>query len=581
MTQCNHSLLLFTPAKACTPCCWAPASREQPTFRLVGRLLWTSYVDSQSPWVRTPGLIRSNGIETTSHASQTTPVSFRNWPRPPTERQQLLRSYFEPSTESTEDSDRQPTEAHRAIATLVARGYFRVILTTNFDRLLEAALLDENITPTVLSSADHIRGAMPLIHTSCCVFKIHGDYLDSRILNTDEELASYPDEHNQLLDRVLDEFGLIICGWSGDWDEALRSAILRATSRRFTTFWAKHGELTDTSQRLITHRDAQVISIDTANAFFSDLREQVLAIDRFNQPDPESTAIAVSRLKEYLPEPRHLVRLSDLVDETVEQLVERLSDTSFAAEQPREISTETATHRMRAYEAATARLLHLACVGARWAEESHYPVWRRAFQRLDSHRSQGGIVFWLDMQRYPQALLLYAFGLGALRGGTLDFLDYILSTPLRNRHNKDHPAVQILPPIHLFSSGDRPMRILEGMEQRKFPLNDWIHDSLQPVASRLIPDALDFTLTFDQLEIMIALALSRRGERFGDGWIPLGAFQYRDENRNRVLQEIRDSIADNGSSSEFVRSGIFGETVAECEQRLQGLETFLSKSSFY
>ena len=493
----------------------------------------------------------------------------------PTERQQLLRGYFEPSNNSTENSDKQPTDAHRAIATLVAQGYFRVILTTNFDRLLETALFDENIAPTVLSSSDHIRGAMPLIHTSCCVFKLHGDYLDSRILNTDEELASYPDEHNQLLDRVFDAFGLIICGWSGDWDEALRSAILRGTSRRFTTYWAKHGELSEVSESLITHRDAQVISIATADAFFSALRENVLAIDRFSQSDSDFTATAVARLKEYLPEPKHRIRLSDLVDETVEQLVERLADISFSADQPREISSETATHRMRAYEAATARLLHLACVGGRWAEEPHYAVWRRAFQRLDSHRSQGGMVFWLEMQRYPQTLLLYAFGLGALRGGALEFLNYILSTPLRDQHHKDHPAVQLLPPIRLFSSGDRPMRILEGMERKTFPLNDWIHDSLQPVTSIVIPDAIQFTLAFDKLEILIALAFAHRGDSFVDGWMPVGAFHYRYENRNRVLQEIRDSIVDSGSSSEFVRSGIFGDTVDECEERLQGLEKFL------
>ena len=49
----------------------------------------------------------------------------------PTERQQLLRGYFEPSKNSTGNSDKQPTDAHRAIATLVAKGYLRVILTTN------------------------------------------------------------------------------------------------------------------------------------------------------------------------------------------------------------------------------------------------------------------------------------------------------------------------------------------------------------------------------------------------------------------------------------------------------------------
>ena len=495
----------------------------------------------------------------------------------PTERQQLLRGYFEPSKNSTGNSDKQPTDAHRAIATLVAKGYLRVILTTNFDRLLETALVDENINPTVLSSSDHIRGAMPLIHTPCCVFKIHGDYLDSRILNTDEELASYTDEHNQLLDRILDEFGLIVCGWSGDWDEALRSAILRTASRRFTTYWAQHGESTDISRSLIAHRDAQVISIDSADAFFSDLREQVLAIDRFGQPDPDSTAIAVARLKEYLPEPRHRIRLSDLVDETVERLVEQLSHSSFSADQPREISSEAATDRMRAYEAAAARLLHLACVGGRWAEEDHYGIWRRAFQRLDSHRSQGGMVSWLEMQRYPQTLLLYALGLGALQGDRIEFLNHILCTPLRARTNDDRLAVETLPPIRLFSNGGRSMQILEGMERRKFPVNDWIHDALQPIAKLVIPDSQLYTLTFDKLEILIALAFARRGKPFVDHWMPVGAFQYRYDNSTRLLQEIRESLTDSGSRSPFLRSGLFGESVDECEERLQRLERFLSQ----
>ena len=422
---------------------------------------------------------------------------------------------------------------------------------------------------------------MPLVHTQCCVFKIHGDYLDSRILNTEQELASYPDEHNQLLDRVFDEFGLIVCGWSGDWDEALRSAILRTTSRRFTTFWAQHGELTDNSRPLIAQRDAQVIPITSADTFFSDLREHVRAIARFGQSDPDSTAIAVARLKEYLPEPRHRIRLSDLVNDTVERLVKHLSVSSFSPDQPRDISTQAATDRIRAYEAASSRLLHLACVGGRWVADEHYALWRRALQRLDSHRSQGGLVFWLEMERYPQTLLLYSLGLGALQVEELAFLKYVLSTPLRDRHNNDRPAVQTLPPLRLFSSGGRPMRILEGMEQRTFPINDWIHDTLQPITKLVIPDAQQFTLAFDRLEILIALAFAHRGKPFVDGWMPVGAFQYRFDNRTRVLQEIRDSITDSGSSCEFVRSGIFGETVDECEQKLKSLEAFLLQFHSY
>ena len=149
----------------------------------------------------------------------------------PAERQQLLRTYWEPAEQEREDGEKQPTAAHRAIATLVAQGFIKVIITANFDRLVETALNDAGVVPTVLSSPDQVQGALPLIHTQCCVFKVHGDYLDTRIRNTPDELDQYPPEFDQLLDRIFDEFGLIVCGWSAEWDGALRSALTRAPSR--------------------------------------------------------------------------------------------------------------------------------------------------------------------------------------------------------------------------------------------------------------------------------------------------------------------------------------------------------------
>lgn len=61
-------------------------------------------------------------------------------------RQGLLAGYFEP--ENAEDTGKEPTAAHRAIARLVKRGNIRVILTTNFDRLMERALEEIGISPT-------------------------------------------------------------------------------------------------------------------------------------------------------------------------------------------------------------------------------------------------------------------------------------------------------------------------------------------------------------------------------------------------------------------------------------------------
>jgi len=64
-----------------------------------------------------------------------------------TERNALLRRYFEPSVEEAAEGIKMPKPAHRAIAELMAQGYIRIVITTNFDRLLEKAAESAGITP--------------------------------------------------------------------------------------------------------------------------------------------------------------------------------------------------------------------------------------------------------------------------------------------------------------------------------------------------------------------------------------------------------------------------------------------------
>ena len=341
----------------------------------------------------------------------------------PAERQQLLRPYFEPNDTEREEGEKEPTAAHRAIAALAAQGFIKVIVTTNFDRLVETALKDAGIEPTVLSFPDQVQGALPLIHTRCCVFKVHGDYLDTRIRNTPAELDKYPPEFDQLLDRIFDEFGLIVCGWSAEWDGALCSAILRAPSRRFTAYWARRGEPSNKAQKLIEHRRAQVIPITDADTFFQTIQRQVESIETFSRPHPLSTEAAVASLKRYLPESRYRIQLSDLIKDTVERVVTMTSNEIFTAQNGLEPTTELVTERVRRHQAACETLLVMALVGGQWAKKRHYPMWQRALQRLGSETSSNSYyVAWIGLQLYPATLLLYALGLGAVQGNRLRFL---------------------------------------------------------------------------------------------------------------------------------------------------------------
>ena len=203
---------------------------------------------------------------------------------------------------------------------------------------METALRDEEVEPTILSSPDQVQGALPLIHTQCCVFKVHGDYLDSRIRNTPAELDQYPPEFDQLLDRIFDEFGLIVCGWSAEWDGALRKAIYRAPSRRFTTYWAVQGEPGDEAQRLINHRKARMIRIEDADAFFDTIQQHVESIEEFSKPHPLSTEAAVASLKRYLSSSEHRIRLADLIDTTVEQVLRAISGEAFEVQETQQLN---------------------------------------------------------------------------------------------------------------------------------------------------------------------------------------------------------------------------------------------------
>lgn len=496
----------------------------------------------------------------------------------PAERQQLLRAYLEPTEAERAEGIKSPTTAHRAIAGLVAKGYIRVIITTNFDRLMETALADVGVVPTVLSSPDQVHGAMPLIHTRCCVFKVHGDYLDTRIRNTPAELETYPEEFDDLLDRILDEFGLIVCGWSAEWDTALRAAFERAVSRRFSHFWAVRGEPGNAARRLIEHRRAHVISITDADRFFPELARLVEALEQFSRPHPLSTAAAVASLKNYLAEPRHRIRLADLINGEVERALEATDGPAFALQGGPTPDTNSFTARVRAYEAACETLVAMAAVGGYWVEDWHYATWQAALTRLASRRAESGYKTWIELQRYPATLLFYALGLGAVEAGErgLLFLGTLFGTIVHREHREDQTAVELLPAFCLFERGNEPAKLLEGMDRHHAPLNDWLQTLLAPRFRSLIPSEAEFTHAFDRLEILMALSYAHHAKRPKEWyWVPPGSYGYRLANRERVVSEIRASLKNQGDASPYVISGIFGRSAEKCIEEIDAFASWV------
>jgi len=498
----------------------------------------------------------------------------------PAERQQILRRYIEPTEEERSEGVKLPTAAHRAIANLTAKGYVRVIITTNFDRLIETALIDAGVTPKVLSSPDQVSGARPIIHTSCCVLKLHGDYLDTRIRNTTAELETYPPEFEKILAQILDEFGLIVCGWSAEWDIALRKAINQTTSRRFTHFWAIRRDPGDQAQRLIQHRDAQVIRIEDANSFFSELDRLIEALEQFSRPHPLSTEAAVASLKRYLASPQYRINLDDLVAAEVDRVLEVISGPGFEVQNGPEPNAITVTARVRAYEAACETLIAMGVVAGYWLEDWNTAAWQKALARLAVPTSENGRLVWISLQRYPATLLLYALGLGAIAAEErrLVFLSRLFGTHVPQEHRDDKTAVELLPPFCLLKAGGgRVMAsFLEGRERRYAPLNDWLYNLMRRHLQRFVASDAHYSLIFDKLEVLIALSYAYHAAR-DRYWVPAGAYGYRHANRKRILSEIRASLDKQGDASPYVKSGIFGHSSAECSEALDAFGEWAQK----
>ena len=190
----------------------------------------------------------------------------------------LLNDYFERS--AVDGKPLMPTAGHKALASLCASGRVRLVLTTNFDRLIERALDQAGVIPQVISSPSAVAGMIPLVHASTTVLKLHGDYVTEGLRNTPEELATYPEGWRNLLARIFADYGLIVVGWSGDYDNALAQALRESASRRYPVFWTAHeGHLREEAGRLIAVRQATVIEIQGADEFFADLLERLGRLD--------------------------------------------------------------------------------------------------------------------------------------------------------------------------------------------------------------------------------------------------------------------------------------------------------------
>ena len=504
----------------------------------------------------------------------------------PTDRANLLRSYFEPKAEEREAGLKIPTLAHKCIAILIKYGYIRIILTTNFDRLLEEALSEQGITPTIIRTEDEMKGTMPFVHNNCTIIKLHGDYMDTRIKNTPEELAKYPKKVDKYLDRVLDEFGLIICGWSAKYDIALRDALYRRKNRRFSTYWTVKGKLYDEANKLSNHLITEQIPIESANKFFTQLLEKVEALKDIEKPHPLILPLAIATTKKYLPEDKYRIKLYDFVSEEVQRIYCNFSSERFVNVEDN-ITKETLQIRLDEYRDLLTVLTGILNTIIHFDKGKYSDLITMSMERLIPRESTTRERF--SLNRYPLLILSYSIGIIALeRKNYKSLAALLLCSHFKDNDEKKH-IIEIINSQRVFTG--KWIKWLPTYPDKNIPHtpgSDNLYSYMRKIVNTYFPDDKKYEEFFDIFEYFIGLIyldIINEGTSIEFKRSTIGRFAWQRGtpfNRERLPQSIEGFVENGlnqGDKWSLLKVGFLNGSIERFKKCREAYENLLKKIS--
>lgn len=348
------------------------------------------------------------------------------------ERKELLLPYFMPN----EDNDKKPTLAHKAIANLIKDGVVKVVITTNFDRLLETALNDLGVPHQVIQHESEISGATPIVHSNCTILKINGDYLDCRFKNTIEELSHYSEELSSFLKEIFRDFGLITCGWSATWDKALVHLMKSSSNKRYFSFFTYRDKCSDALQDLASFKGGETIEIVDADSFFFQLYESVVSLNGIDRNIPLSKEIAIERMKKYISQgDEGIIRMNDLLVSEFDRSIENYNSHVFSSEYP---SREIYDNAINTANIANEIIIPLALLVVKWGNRKHEKILIEQIERLFDRRIAlpNNTRYYRetrDFNHIGSVLILYSIGVACIKHEKFHFLNQLLSIELRNQ----------------------------------------------------------------------------------------------------------------------------------------------------
>jgi hypothetical protein len=352
-------------------------------------------------------------------------------------RQALLEGYFEVSDADREGGIKQPTAAHKGIARLVALGAIKVIITLNFDRLIEQALRAAGIEPTVITHPSEIDGMRPLHQLDCVVIHLHGDYKNpDSMLNTENELGKYAPATKKLLERILEDYGLLIAGWSAKHDKGLREAIQgwHTNIARYPLVWIDPFALGEDASALLEQKRGTLLQF-TADDALGKLAEAVTSLRSRNAVHPLTVPVAVATAKREFSGRAVAVAVHDTLAKAFAELHQH---PDFKYDNSRDAEAVGGYLKiLERIEESTKLPAALTATLAYWGNASTDRWWLSELERFSYRTQGGGDTALLEVRRVSGLWLFYAAGVSAVLAGRWQLLADVFGIWVPSRSSSD------------------------------------------------------------------------------------------------------------------------------------------------
>lgn len=421
-----------------------------------------------------------------------------------TERVQLMRPFFEPSEEEKKLGYKLPTQAHRKIANLAKEGYIKVILTTNFDQLMENALEDAQVHCQVIKNENDIKTATPLIHyPGVTIVKINGDMGDCNFRNTEAELSDYPEAFQSFLQRIFSDFGIISSGWSAKWDTGLIEILKKAPVSRYNSFFTDC-TVNENLKGLAINRKGEFLKVDSANTLFSNLFDGIASLEKADISKSMSKDIILARTKKYLVSDVYRIEYDDLVREQC-----NLAKTAILKEAHYdfELTKEKFDHYVSLHEKAVSNLIDMSILAGKYGKDYHIQALTKCIVELCLRQFFNGMREVLDtpyLHSIGAVLVFNALGFSLVKNSKFKALNELFKTkvpPYNFLGSHPENILQLLgAPLFL----DETLKSLMNRNY-KFPRSFFIKKQLNSHFKKEFYSDDDFENEFDKWEMMESL----------------------------------------------------------------------------